>query len=349
MVTKVLIGPNKEAYGVQVNQSAVSRKYFSRLSVILSAGTVNTPQLLMLSGIGPKQHQNSKNISCKVNLPMVGQNLQDHFFVPIHIATDDVFKEQNEATQNFDAIQYLFNRTGRLAQNAVSNIQAYYSINDDPKYPMFQNHLRVLPKNSSEVISLGYSKLLRYKDEYVNSVIELNKNHTLFTFAVNLLHPYSTGNITLFSNNITDHPIIQPNDFEDSRDLIEIVAAIKKVIQIKDTKYFKSINATLGEIGWSSCNKFVIGSDDYWKCISLNTGTTFYHPVGTAMMGLDEKTSVVDDDLRVHGVRNLRIIDASVMPTITTGNTNAPVIMIAERGADLVKKDFLLNITKKTK
>ncbi|CAB3223918.1 unnamed protein product [Arctia plantaginis] len=91
---------------------------------------------------------------------------------------------------------------------------------------------------------------------------------------------------------------------------------------------------------WPPCDDFELDSRDYWKCVCLSTVQTVYHPVGTCGMGTDSKTSVVNSRLKVHGVKNLRVIDASIMPTITSGNTNGPSMMIGERGAELVKEDY---------
>lgn len=338
LVTKVLIDSSKRAYGVNVERNGKSMTFYARLEVILSAGAINTPQLLMLSGLGPKEHLISKNIPCKADLPFVGRNLQDHCMVPVSICTNDVLNGPDEAVQHFDKIQYLFDRTGSLAENSIVSVQAYYSRN--AIYPEFQSHLRVIPTNTSQLLIRNLiSSVMRYKDPFLEAVVRLNKKHTLFEFGVTVLHPYSKGKILLASKNPKDHPLIYANYFKDPRDLKNTVIAIKILTQIVNTEYFKSKAATLGSV-WPECDKFKMDSDAYWECICLNTGTTVYHPVGTAKMGRDYKTSVVDSRLRVHGVMALRVIDASIMPTITSGNTNAPVTMIGERGADLVKEHY---------
>ena len=107
-----------------------------------------------------------------------------------------------------------------------------------------------------------------------------------------------------------------------------------------NTTFFKSINGFLGRISLPACDDFELDSEGYWKCICINFVTTGYHPIGTCKMGADISKSVVDSRLRVHRVTNLRVIDASVMPNATSGNNNAPTIMIGERGSELIKGDY---------
>ncbi|KAJ8730232.1 hypothetical protein PYW07_017270 [Mythimna separata] len=110
--------------------------------------------------------------------------------------------------------------------------------------------------------------------------------------------------------------------------------------KVVNTTFFKSINSFLGRISLPACDDFELDSEEYWKCIAINFVTTGYHPVGTCKMGSDKSTSVVSSRLRVHGVSNLRVIDASIMPNTTSGNNNAPTIMIGERGSELIKEDY---------
>lgn len=336
-VRKVLIDKSKRAYGVEVQRKSKKFRIFAYLEVILCGGSFNSPHLLLLSGVGPKKHLNSKNIVCKQDLPQVGRNLQDHLAIPIPIFGNEL--DTDTASQNFGAIQYLYNRTGYLAESGFADILAFYSSSKSLTYPEYQNHLQIFSKNMSSTVYSAFSEQYTYKKPVASSFAQPNKNYTLFWFIFNLLHPESRGNLTLDTNDPNDYPIIYPNYFIKRKDLDATVVGIKMLTKIVNTKYFKSIGAFLGRIEWPECDDFELDSDDYWECICINAVQTLYHPVGTCKMGPDPQTSVVDSRLRVHGVGNLRVIDASIMPTITSGNTNGPTFMIGERGADLIKED----------
>ncbi|KOB63896.1 Glucose dehydrogenase [Operophtera brumata] len=269
---------------------------------------------------------------------MVGQNLQDHVIIPVTIYGHGP-TQPDTATTNFDAIRYLFNRTGYLAQNSFSDILAFYSTAKNASYPEFQSHLSIFWKNFTKTRN-AFSNQFRYNATIADYVVKLNKKYIMYDFLFNLLHPYSTGHIYLNSNDPNDHPLIYPNYFKDPRDLDAAAAGIRALTKIVGTKFFKSIGAFVGRMKWPPCDKLELDSTEYWKCVCLNMPLTCYHPVGTCKMGPDSKTSVVDSELRVHAVQNIRVIDASIMPTITSGNTNGPATMIGERGADLVKRTY---------
>lgn len=337
-VNKVLINETTlEAYGVQVEYNGENISILSNLEVIVSTGAINTPQLLMLSGIGPKKYLTDKNIKTLVNLPAVGQNLQDHTIVYVPIFVNEM--ELASAHQlNFDAVQYLFNKKGYLAQNGFADISALYTCEKNGTYPLFQNHLVLFGKNST----MARTFFAKYKSTIFESIMKEFVDHPAFVFIFNLLHPYSMGNVSLSTSNAKDHPLIYANYFKDNRDLDATVTGIKMLTQIVNTEYFKSIGGYLGRMAWPACDGFELDSDDYWRCTALNTVVTLYHPVGTAKMGPNKTASVVDSHLRVHGVSKLRVVDASVMPSLSSGNTNGPVIMIGERASDLIKEDHNL-------
>ncbi|XP_046959705.1 ecdysone oxidase-like [Vanessa cardui] len=335
-VTKVLINSNNHAYGVEVDIMKQKKTFYANFEVILSAGAVNTPQLLMLSGIGPAAHLLSKNISCIVNLPGVGRNLQDHNLIPIAIYGDEP-GEENEEEKLFEVAKYMYNKTGLLAHNIISDISAFFSRNPNMAYPEFQSHLTVIRKKSKSIKNFFHN----YQNDTLNSFIEFNTNKALYLFPFNLLHPLSRGSIYLKTSNPYDHPIINGNYFSDIRDLDATVDGIKMLTEIVNTPYFKSINAFVQRVNIPQCNKYDFKSDSYWQCYAINTCSTVYHPVGTAKMGPNPKDSVVNNFLKVYGVKRLRVIDASIMPSITSGNTNAPTIMIGEMGSDIIKAEYL--------
>ncbi|XP_050670787.1 ecdysone oxidase-like [Leptidea sinapis] len=334
-VTKILIDDDLKAYGVEVDIDGKNMTFNAKFEVILSAGAINTPHLLMLSGVGDKKHLESNNIECKVHLPAVGQNLQDHAAVSIPIMLDPQ-NSTSERDANFDVIKYLYNRTGYLAQLSVTDISAFYSKTQNLSYPEFQNLLAIF--NTPSELEMFLS-VLKYKERVINSLKQQAQNHSTYVFEVALLHPLSRGSIVLNSSNPYEYPFIDSNYFGELKDLELITEGIQILTKIIDTDYFKSNNAFIPRLEWPDCDQFELNSGDYWKCVAKNTVTTLYHPAGTASMGPDPKQFVVDDRLRVHLMKNLRIIDASIIPNITSCNINGPTLMIAERGSALVIED----------
>ncbi|CAG9786285.1 unnamed protein product [Diatraea saccharalis] len=295
----------------------------------------------MLSGVGPKTHLESKNIECIVDSPAVGQYLKDHALIPVTIYGNEP-GPLNDAVRQFQAIEYLYNRTGYLSEINIADVISFYSTKIFSLYPEFQNHLILVPKNSTAYAREIFKRFM-FKPSVIDSIVEQTRHNALYAFLFILLHPYSYGNITLKSSNSKDHPLIYPNYFDDDRDVSAVARGIKKLTTIVNTKYFKQIKGHVGRMKCPDCDNLILDSDGYWKCIARNAVVTLYHPVGTARMGTNIQESVVSSQLKVHNIDKLRVIDASVMPSTVSGNTNGPVIMIAERAADMIKNDYGVN------
>ncbi len=158
-----------------------------------------------------------------------------------------------------------------------------------------------------------------------------------------LLRPKSRGFIKLRTNNPFDHPIIQPNYLQEPEDILTFVAGMKLGLKFTETLAFKANNLSL-ILDKYHCGQFEPLSDDYLECIIRQWSTTVYHHAGSCKMGpKTDPTAVVDAELKVHGVQNLRVVDASIMPTLVSGNTNAPTIMIGEKGASMVLQSWKEN------
>ncbi|CAH0579140.1 unnamed protein product [Chrysodeixis includens] len=339
LATKILIDENLKAYGVEIEKDGKKITLMASREVIVSAGAIESPKLLMLSGIGPAKHLQENDITCLVDSPMVGQNLQDHCLVPILIYGNEP-REMTDTDIFRSHIDYLAYRKGILSHSDLATDGlAVYTTDMNTTYSNMQNILTVLPKNSDSIGDL-FKSAFNYNESVVESIVELNKDYGTFFILFNLLKPYSSGNISLSSNNPKDKPLIFPKYFNDPRDLDDAAAGIKMATKVLETDYFKFIGAFLGRMNLPECDKFELDSADYWKCVSKNMVSTIFHPVRTCQMGPSIDSSVVDSRLRVHGVKNLRVIDAGVMPTTVNGNLNAVTIMIGERGSDLIKEDY---------
>ncbi|EEB16963.1 glucose dehydrogenase precursor, putative [Pediculus humanus corporis] len=350
-VIKILINPKiNKAYGVIFIRNGVKQIAYARKEVIMSAGAINTPQLLMLSGIGPREHLQSLKIPVVQNLK-VGENLQDH--VGLGGMTFLIDQPVSIVQDRFQTVpvttHYVINERGPMTSlgglEAVAFINTKYA-NKSDNYPDIQYHFAPASVNSDA--GLRVRKILGLTDRLYNAVYKPIANHDVFTILPLLLRPKSRGWVRLRSSNPFHYPIINANYFDHPLDIATLVEGTKIAAQLGESKAFRRFNSRLHKAQIPGCRQFPFGTDEYWDCAIRHISMTIYHPVGTCKMGPEwDPDAVVDPRLRIYGVKGLRVIDASIMPTIVSGNTNAPVIMIGEKGADLVKEDWLPNYKRK--
>lgn len=350
LVTKILIDPwKKQAYGVEIEKN--NKRYHIKASreVILSAGSINSPQLLMLSGIGPKEHLTQKNITTLVNL-RVGYNLQDHWALgglTFLINSTDSLRFENVATMD-NIIQYFTHHTGPLSAPTGTEAIAFFDTKDE-KNEDGHPDLELLFVGGSIVSQSAYKYVFSIEDEIYDTVYRpISDKHTWMVFPM-LLLPRSRGRIILRSKNPHDKPRIYANYFTDGgHDERVILYGIRKAIQLSNTKAFQKYGSKLHDIPIPQCAHYKFDSDSYWICAMKTITNTIYHHCCTAKMGpISDPEAVVDSRLRVHGVKGLRVVDASIMPQVPAAHTNAPTMMIAEKAADMIKEDW--GITVRTK
>ena len=305
------------ATGVKLLHKGQRLEIQAAKEVLLAAGAVASPQLLQLSGIGPQDELQSHSIAVRRNLDGVGKNLQDH----LQIRT--IYQVDNTVTLNQRArtpwgrammgLEYFLKKTGPLTM-PPSQLGAFAK--SDPSQPSANIEWHVQPLSLDK---FG-SPLHRY-----NAI----------TPSVCNLRPSSRGTVSLKSANPHDAPAIAPNYLSTQEDRDVAVAGLRFTRDIMAAPALAPFNPRELKPGPH------ITTEEELQRAAGDLGTTIFHPVGTCKMGpAHDNQAVVDDHLRVHGVAGLRVIDASIMPTITSGNTNAPTVMIAERGAEFIRKDY---------
>lgn len=296
------------ATGVVYEQDGQRHEVTADSEVVLSAGAVNSPQLLLLSGVGPADHLAEHGVDVQADLPGVGKNLQDHLFAfTIHETTETDTLDEAESLVNL--IKYMLFKSGPLTSN-IAESGGFTYVDSEAPAPDLQfhfcpgflmNHGKENPEDGHGV-SLGATQV----------------------------RPESRGEIRLRSADPFDDPAIDPNYLDEEEDLEVLVEGVKRAREVFDAEAFEGV---LGREVWPGEG---VQTDEGIAEHIRETAHTVYHPVGSCKMGNDEM-AVVDDRLRVRGVEGLRVVDASVMPTIPSGNTNAPTIMVAEKAADLIR------------
>ena len=314
--TRVLFD-GKRAVGVRYFESGRYVDVLAAREVILAAGAIGSPQLLLLSGVGPKDELDRHGIPLTHELPGVGQNLQDHLDVVVSVRSRSrwpmSFHPLSLLRGLIGLFQYLFRRRGEYTSNVA---EAGGFLKSKPQEPIPDLQWHFLPLVNTRH-ALDLLKLMKH---YAYSILTCD------------LRPLSRGRITLESADPLAAPRIEPNYAAHERDLERLVIGVKKAREVLAQKAFDPHRLEELEPGPE------VQTDEQIRDWIRDHAETIYHPVGSCKMGLDEM-AVVDPRLRVHGIAQLRVVDASIMPTLVGGNTNAPTTMIAERGAAMIIED----------
>ncbi|XP_047538056.1 glucose dehydrogenase [FAD, quinone]-like isoform X1 [Vanessa atalanta] len=339
LVEKVIIDPlNKQASGVVVkHKSGIIMNITANKEVILSAGSIATPQILMMSGIGPKSHLDEIGIECHQNLK-VGQNLQDHVLLPLFLKTNMNMTTSTDVI-NILLLQYMLTKTGPFSNIGLTDYMGFIDTERNLDYPDIQFHYFYFTKNDNFVLK-PYLEGLGYKIEIIEAIEDLNKEHDFLGIYPTLLRPKSTGEILLPKRPLTA-PIIKANYFQHPDDVRTFLRAIDFVHKLEKTSILREMGIELLNVSIRTCNEHLFNTDNYWRCYISHMATTIYHPVGTAKMGpRNDVNAVVNHDLQIHGISNFRVVDASIMPTIPGGNTMAATLVIARKAVDIIKKHY---------
>ena len=301
----------QRAVGISYIQDGAKYEARARKEVILCAGAFNSPQLLMVSGVGPAKHLREHGIEVIHDLPGVGQNLQDHpdFIFGYEAKSLDLMgvSMRGIARMTGNLKKYVRSRQGMLATNYA---EAGGFLKTDPSLPA--------------------------PDVQLHFVVALVDNHARnfrlahgYSCHVCVLRPKSRGQVTLAGADMRQAPLIDPAFLTEEEDLETLVKGYKLTYKLMNTNALASIRQK--DIFTPD-----VHSDDDIRHVIRERADTVYHPVGTCKMGTDPM-AVVDAELKVHGIQGLRVVDGSIMPTVIGGNTNAPIIAIAEKAVDMIR------------
>ena len=313
-------GTQQRCTGVQVWSGSELVTVECRGEVILSAGSIGSPQLLQLSGIGPAAVLRDKGVDVVHDLPGVGENLQDHLQIrSVYKVKSPNGKDISLNTQVNSllgkakiGLEYMFKQTGAMSM-APSQLGAFTRSSPDQLYPNIEYHVQPLS---------------------LDAFGEPLHNFAAFTASVCNLNPTSRGSVHIKSNQFTDAPAIAPkylSTAEDRQVAADSLRVTRKIVSQSALAKYQPEEFKPG---------IQYQTDEELAKLAGDIATTIFHPVGTAKMGVQQDAmAVVDSRLKVHGIAGLRVVDASVMPLITSGNTNSPTLMLAEKAAEWIAQD----------
>ncbi|MEB0039328.1 MULTISPECIES: GMC family oxidoreductase N-terminal domain-containing protein [unclassified Pseudomonas] len=306
----------QRATGISVTQNGVVRTFTANKEVILCAGAVDTPKILQLSGVGDQALLAKHAIPLVKHLPAVGQNLQDHLCASYYYkANIPTLNDQLSSLfgQFKLGLKYLLTRKGALAMS-VNQAGGFFRGNEAQAYPNLQLYFNPLsyqiPKNNKASLK--------------------PEPYSGFLLCFNPCRPTSRGAIEIASKNPRDAALIDPNYLSTQKDIDEVIQGSRLMRKIMQAPALKGI--TVEEVLPGPA----VESDEQMLQYFRENSGSIYHLCGSCAMGADEHNSVVDKELKVHGIKGLRIVDASIFPNLTSGNTHAAVLMVAEKGADLI-------------
>lgn len=343
-VTKIIFDPiTKRAQGVEFIRNGKKQEVYTKREVILSAGAIGSPHLLMLSGIGPQENLDHVGVPVVHHSPGVGQNLQDHIAIGglAFLIDHKISTVYNRLVNLNSALRYAITEDGPLTSSVGLEVTAFINTkyaNASDDWPDMNLFFTSGSTNSDPQIKVAHG----LKPEFYETVFGGLTDRDVWGVFPMILRPKSRGYIKLQSKNPLRYPLLYHNYLTHPDDVAVMREGVKAALAMGETKAMKQFGSRFNDRKLPNCKHLPHYTDEYWECVIRQYSMTIYHMSCTAKMGpQSDPMAVVDPQLRVYGVQGLRVIDASIMPTITNGNIHAPVIMIAEKGADMIKELWL--------
>lgn len=345
MVSKVIIDKDtKTALGVKFKRDGQKFTVYAKKEVILSAGALRSPHLLMLSGIGPKAHLESLDIKVIKDLP-VGERYSDHTLFPalVFLTNTTNLSFNLKSIGALEVLEFIEGR-GKLTSPVSMEGIMFGKMKDSPLLPEQPDYeLLMIPGSLSADMGTAIAPAFRLKQDVYDQFLKPLELQSVdkFTLLVQQMRPQSVGHIKLRNKNIDTPPMFYHNYYSHPYDVEAQLAGVREGIRLASAKIFQAIGTTLYPTKVKGCQHLKFNSDDYWRCAIQATSVSVYHPTGSCRMGPeDSKETVVDSRLRVHGMKRLRVADNSVMPNIICGHTQSVAMMIGEKFSDIIKEDW---------
>lgn len=333
IVTRILFDAKnpKKAVGVEYQKQGELHKVFGK-RIVLSAGAIGSPKILLHSGIGPKKHLDDVGIETRENLP-VGENLRDHVTtgMDLLILNQTVGLSMKDLMNPFKILDYFwFGGEGSPLAFAGSDAMGFVKLNHSSDVPDLS--FMMIPTGLVADHGLHLRKIFNLREDLWNHHFKPLIGQTTVSILPILLHPKSKGTVRLRSSNFLDPPLINPNYLTETDDVQRLITGIRIVEKLVETPSMQKLGAEVNPKPFPGCKSFSFDSNNYWECYIRHMTLTMFHAMGTCKLSeFDDNSTVVLKNFQVKNIENLFVIDGSVLPRTTSANPHAIIAMMAQK------------------